>query len=95
MTIGRAVSSVLMVCQDKAKLGRLWWTKLGGSVNTIYVMTMSMPHNKDNTDTKQQPVWDQHKIRYTSQGLVDREPCYAPSEDVVDKIFCGNRRIMS
>ena len=87
MTFGRAVSNVRKVDRDKTKLGRFCWTKLGGAGKTTYVMIMYMPHNKENADTKRQTVWDQHKTYYTREGMVDKEPCLALFEDVVEKLL--------
>ena len=61
--------------------------KLGGSGKITYVMTMYMPYNKENADTKRQTVWDQPKTHYTSKGMVDKEPGQALFEDVTEKLL--------
>ena len=72
MTIRRASASVRKVNCDPTKLGRFCWTKLGCTGKTTHVMTVYMPHNKENAETKDKTVWDQHKTYYTGKGIVEK-----------------------
>ena len=87
MAFGRAAFSVHSTGRDKTKLERFCRTKLRGSGKMTHVMTMCMPHNNENFNTKEQTVWDQHKTYYTSKGMIDREHCDALLEDVVKNLL--------
>ena len=52
-----------------------------------YVMTVYMPHNREKDETKGLTVWDQHKIHYESEGLMEKEPCQALFDDVIEKLL--------
>ena len=57
-----------------------------------YVMMMYMPHNKETSNTKkEQTMWDQQNIYYTSKGMTDNKPCDALLEDVVKKLVFWKR----
>ena len=87
VTRGRASARVKKAEADETKLGRYCWTKVGGSGKMTYFMTVYMPHNRERDTTKGGTVWDQQKIHYESEGLLEKEPCQALMEDVIEKLL--------
>ena len=91
LTRVRMTANVKEIDADETKvLGCFCWTKVGGAGKMTDVMTVYMPHNREKDDTKGLTVWDQHKIHYESEGHMEKEPCQALFEDVVDNC-CGGR----
>ena len=87
MTMGKMSANVKKVDSDPSKLGRYCWTKLGGAGKTTYVMTVYMPCNKKNAKTKKKTVWDQHDTYYTSQGILDKDPCDILFDEVIRQLL--------
>ena len=87
LTRGRMSASVKQVKANESDLGRFCWTKVGGAGKMTYVMTVYMPHNREKDETKGLTVWDQQKIPYGSEGLMEKESCQTLFDDVVAKLL--------